>query len=96
MHTVATVSASDICDSSASVAITVTSNEPDNGLGDGDTAGDWAVIDNGNGTYSVQVRAERGGKGTGRIYTITATATDDSGNSSSASGQVKVPHSKGK
>ncbi len=96
MHTVATVSASDICDSSASVAITVTSNEPDNGLGDGDTAGDFAVIDNGDGTYSVQVRAERGGKGTGRIYTITATATDDSGNSSSASGQVKVPHSKGK
>ncbi|MDP2957058.1 MAG: PKD domain-containing protein [Longimicrobiales bacterium] len=96
MHTVATVSASDICDSSASVAITVTSNEPDNGLGDGDTAGDWAVIDNGDGTYSVQVRAERGGKGTGRVYTISVTATDDSTNSSSASGQVKVPHSKGK
>lgn len=96
MHTVATVSASDICDASASVAITVTSNEPDNGLGDGDTVGDWAIIDNGDGTYSVQVRAERGGTGTGRIYTITATATDDAGNASSSSGQVNVPYSKKK
>ena len=97
MHTVASgISASDVCDGSPSLAISVTSNEPENGLGDGDTAPDWAVIDNGGGTYDVQVRAERAGNGTGRVYTITVTATDDSGNSSTATGVVKVPHSKGK
>jgi hypothetical protein len=97
MVTVATgISASDAVDSSVAISISVTSNEPDNGLGDGDTTGDIAVIDNGNGTYDIQVRAERGGNGTGRVYTINVTATDDSGNSTTASGQVKVPHSKGK
>ena len=67
-----------------------TSNEAVNGLGDGNTASDWQVVDNANGTFDVWVRAERSGNGTGRVYTITATATDASGNSTSASAAVSV------
>lgn len=88
------VSASDACDSSPSLAVSVTSNEPVNDIGDGNTAPDWDVVSNSNGTYDVFVRAERSGTGTGRIYTITATSVDGSGNSSSSIATVTVPHDK--
>jgi hypothetical protein len=42
--------------------------------------------------YEFQLRAERAGKGDGRVYTITYTATDASGNSANASATVVVPH----
>lgn len=96
MVTVATVDAWDACDADAAIAVDVTSNEPINGLGDGNTDADWAVIDNGDGTYDIQVRAERAGGGDGRIYSISVSATDGSGNVTSASGTVSVPHDKGK
>jgi hypothetical protein len=93
MHLVASgVGASDACDSAAIVTVSVSSNEPMNGLGDGNTEPDWEIVDKGDGTFEVWVRAERAGTGTGRIYTITATATDSSGNSSSASAEVAVEH----
>jgi len=76
----------------------VKSNEPIDGLGDGDTAPDWAElqIDQGTGTITLQLRAERSGSNNGRVYTITITATDDSGNSSTADVEIIVPHDKGK
>ncbi len=40
----------------------------------------------------IQVRADRLGKGNGRIYTFTATASDLAGNTATASGQCVVPH----
>jgi hypothetical protein len=89
------IAASDIVDASVDIAIDVVSNEPDEGLGDGDTAGDIVVVDNGDGTWDIQLRAERSARGAGRIYTITVTATDASGNVTTASGQVKVPLSQG-
>ena len=96
MHVVATgISASDAC-GLASFDVTVTSNEPINGTGDGDTEPDWEVVDNGDGTFDVSVRAERAGGGNGRIYTITATATDGGGNTTSVSEEVTVAHDKGK
>ena len=70
--------------------LSVISNEPDNGLGDGDTAND--IVINSNGTLSL--RAERSGKGSGRIYTITYQATDASGNATTAIATVTVPHNK--
>ena len=79
-----------------SVAVSVSSDEPVNGTGDGDTAPDWSVTDNGDGTFDVELRAERAGKGDGRTYTITATATDLTGGSASSSVEVNVPHSKGR
>jgi hypothetical protein len=82
------VVASDDTDPAPSAHITtVTSSEPDNGLGDGDTAGDIAIT----GPLTLQLRAERAAKGAGRTYTITVLVTDASGNSSSATTTVLVP-----
>jgi uncharacterized repeat protein (TIGR01451 family) len=75
-----------------SCTLSVTSNEPVNGRGDGDTSPDWIVLDD----HHVLLRAERAGNGNGRIYTITITCTDSGGNSSSESVTVTVPHDRGR
>jgi hypothetical protein len=81
------------CKEGLSCKITsVSSNEPVNGLGDGDTAPDWAIT----GDLSVNLRAERSGTGSGRVYTITLTCTDVLGNSSTGTANVTVPHDRGK
>lgn len=41
---------------------------------------------------AVQLRAERAGNGTGRVYTITATAKDLAGNTATANATGKVTH----
>jgi hypothetical protein len=70
--------------------LTVASNQPINGLGDGDTAPDWQVID----SHHVLLRAERSGKDkNGRTYTITTTCTDAAGNVVTKTSTVFVPHS---
>jgi hypothetical protein len=87
----ATVSASDICDAAPDIKLTgITSDEPDNGLGDGDKPDDIQAAIN---TFvlTFKLRSERSGEYDGRVYTITYTATDDSGNSASASDTVVVP-----
>jgi hypothetical protein len=80
---------SDNCGTST-CTLSVTSNEPVNGNGDGNTSPDWEIIDN----HHVKLRAERSGNGNGRIYTITITCTDSSGGSSSQTVTVTVPKSK--
>lgn len=70
----------------------VTSNEPENGLGDGDTAPDWQIV----GDHTVLLRAERSGRGAGRIYTILIQGVDAAGNTVQGSVQVVVPRSRGK
>ena len=96
MHLVASgISASDKC-CDATLVVEVSSSELINGTGDGDTDPDWEVVDNGDGTFDVFVRAERAGKGSGRIYIITATATDCVGNETISIGTVNVSKSKGK
>ncbi|HET6671180.1 MAG TPA: HYR domain-containing protein [Pyrinomonadaceae bacterium] len=69
--------------------LTVSSNEPVDGLGDGDTSPDWLVLDD----HHVQLRAERAGKGNGRIYTITTTCTDASNNTTVKTSTVVIPRS---
>jgi hypothetical protein len=71
--------------------VSVVSSEPDNGLGDGDTAGDiqgWAT---GTNDRDGQLRAERAGGGPGRVYTLTYRATDQAGNTATATCTVTVP-----
>ena len=96
MHLCATVGGvSDVCDADPDVEIVVTSNEPINAKGDGNTDYDWEVVDNDDSTFDVYLRAERQGSNTGRIYTITVTVTDDSGNVTETSATVTVPHDQG-
>jgi len=75
-----------------SCTLSVTSNEPINGTGDGNTSPDWIILD----AHHVQLRAERAGTGNGRIYTSNITCTDSGGSSSSQSVAVSVPHDKGR
>jgi len=70
----------------------VSSNEPEDGLGDGDTTLDWEVTED----LTVNLRAERSGSGDGRIYTHTVECTDSSGNTTTATTEVTVPHDLGK
>jgi hypothetical protein len=77
----------DNCGTDACV-LSVSSNEPINGTGDGDMSPDWVIVD----THHVQLRAERAGNGTGRIYTIAITCSDSAGNSTVRTVIVTVPH----
>ncbi len=87
------VSASDVCSPAPVCKITsVSSNEPVNGTGDGDTAPDWQIT----GNLTVNLRAERAGNGSGRVYTLMVGCTDASGNSSTKTTAVTVPHDQGK
>jgi hypothetical protein len=45
--------------------------------------------------YTFFLKSDREGKGNGRIYSITYSVTDSSGNKSTATTQVKVPHDMG-
>ncbi len=87
-------SASDLCDASvnlSSVVIAqVTSDEPENSLGDGNTLNDMVIAAD---CKSVQLRSERKGNGDGRVYTITFKVTDSSGNSTTVTAKVTVPKS---
>src|SRR5262245_11084010 len=81
------VAAEDNCSIVSEKIVNVTSNEPRNDTGDGDTAIDWQIT----GDLSLLLRAERSGQGPGRIYTITVEATDQAGNKSAKSAIVTVP-----
>jgi hypothetical protein len=74
----------------------VTSNEPDNGLGDGDAAGDLQQWESGTPDTQGQLRAERAGNGTGRVYTLSYEGQDQAGNVAACSAIVSVPHSVGR
>ncbi|HJW92745.1 MAG TPA: hypothetical protein VJ901_03935, partial [Thermoanaerobaculia bacterium] len=67
-----TASATDNCSAPSCAVTSITSNEPTNGLGDGDQSPDWQIVD----ASHVRLRAERSGNGTGRVYTITVTCGD--------------------
>ncbi len=66
----------------------ITSNEPINGTGDGDTSPDWEFVDE----HHVRLRAESAGGSVGRIYTITVTCTDAAGNVTTKTVEVHVGH----
>jgi uncharacterized repeat protein (TIGR01451 family) len=66
----------------------ITSNQPVEGTGDGDTSPDWEFVDE----HHVRLRAESAGGSEGRIYTITVTCTDAAGNVSTKTVEVHVGH----
>jgi hypothetical protein len=70
--------------------ISVTSNESDNGVDDGNTVNDITGVGSG-ADYNFAVRAERCGSCTGRVYTVTYKVTDEAGNFSYATATVTVP-----
>ena len=86
--------ASDNCDASVnlgSVHISqVTSDEAENGNGDGNTFNDIVIAAD---CRSVQLRSERSGDGNGRVYTITFKVIDAAGNMATATAKVTVPES---
>jgi hypothetical protein len=73
-----------------SSTLAVSSNEPVAGTGGGDQFPDWVILDN----HHLQLRAERSGGGNDRVYTITITSTDASGNSAIEKTKVVVPDNK--
>jgi hypothetical protein len=85
--TVATVSAADVLSGLASFTVTGTSNEPQN-----PNDPDIIITGTGLGLRTVQLRADRLGTGTGRVYTITTTATDTAGNVVNVISTCVVPH----
>ncbi len=85
-HVAVSYAVSDVGDPSPSCAVSVTSDEPIVCLG-GLFFPDWQVLD----PHAVKLRAERCAFGDGRVYTVTITCTDASGNAASASTGVTVP-----
>lgn len=87
------VTIADTCSSLTSLEIaSCSSNQPDNGTGDGNTTGDCQISAD---RLSVCVRAERAGNGpTPRVYTIVGVARDDCGNASEPTpiATISVPH----
>lgn len=91
----ASVTVTDECDPNPTYVLTsITSNEPDDDLADGNTNADIQGAEFGTPDTEFQLRAERAGTRTSRVYTITYTGSDSSGNTSQAQVQVTVPHNK--
>ena len=70
-------SASDGCDDSAIVSVSVESSDAANARGDVTTP-DWVIVD----PHHIQLRAERAPGSAERVYTISVTARDAAGNES--------------
>ena len=93
VEVIVSVDATDICDAAPVCWILgVNSNEPINGPGDGNTEPDWEYTDE---PLLVLLRAESAGVGTGRVYTILVECMDASGNITSVTVEVIVPHDQG-
>lgn len=93
MHDVdVTIEASDLCSSEVTAWVyDVTSDEPINGVGDGNTEPDFMIV----GDTTVRLRAERAGPEDGRTYTIHVRVEDGSGNMTEGSIDIMVPHDMG-
>lgn len=74
-----------------SLNVTGASNEPSN-----PTDPDIVITQDGSGGFTVRLRADRLGSGRGRVYTLTATASDLLGNTATATASCTVPHDQGK
>jgi len=87
---VATVMAADSGSGVATFQVTGASNEPSDPKDP-----DIVITGSGSQPRIVQLRADRLGGGTGRVYTLTATATDQAGNTTTSTATCVVPHDQG-
>jgi len=87
MQRVAVVSAADASSGVASLQVTATSSEPSD-----PSDPDVVVTPDGSGGFVVELRAERRGSGSGRLYTLTATATDLADNVRTVTATCAVAH----
>jgi hypothetical protein len=90
----AQVTVADSCGPPAFELVSISSNEPDDGTGDGHTSEDIQDAAFGTADTSFYLRAERSGSGQGREYRVVYRVTDGSGNANVATAVVRVPHSK--
>jgi hypothetical protein len=90
---VGTVTVADALAGVAAGSLTVTgqSNEPNESINP-----TIVIQPDGSGGFVVQLQANRLASGGGRIYVVTATATDLAGNLASATSTCTVPHDQGK
>lgn len=79
------------------LSVLVTSNEPSKTDKDGNIIPDMVVlgIDQATGVITLQLRASRTGNGGDRLYYVTITATDESGNSTVSQVIIRAPHDMG-
>ncbi|MBT3415259.1 MAG: hypothetical protein HOI59_00395 [Nitrospina sp.] len=68
------------------VNISITSNQG--------SSADWNITQSG-GTWNTELRADRLGNDTERVYDISVSVTDDAGNVGTTTATVKVPHDQG-
>ena len=80
----------DNCDPAPVCSLSVASNEPEDGRGDGHSSADWLVVD----AHRLLLRAERSGIGSGRVYAVTISCADASGNVGRQTVVVTVPKSR--
>jgi len=84
------VAATDNCEASPVVNVTVYSNEPDQAPGDDDAS--FSPDARNIAPATLRVRAERTQAGKGRVYLIVGQGTDGAGNASTGCSVVVVPH----
>jgi glucuronoarabinoxylan endo-1,4-beta-xylanase len=72
--------------------LSISSNEPDEGLGEGDLPGDVQGAEFGTMDTQFSVRTERSAAGTGRVYSITYEVTDVAGNTTRQKVDITVSH----
>jgi hypothetical protein len=90
----ASVAVTDNCDKNPRLVLhSITSNESDEGLGDGDFPLDVQGASPGELDEDFRLRSERSGRGDGRVYTIRYEAMDRAGNRAVAEAEVVVPRS---
>lgn len=70
----------------ASCTLAAASDQPDDGIGDGDTEMDVVPVD----AHRIRLRAERAGRAGPRAYTVSVACIDAAANVSRASGVVRV------
>ncbi|MEO6462044.1 MAG: S8 family serine peptidase, partial [Candidatus Eisenbacteria bacterium] len=94
----ATVLVTDACDADAAASVrllSISSDEPDNGQGDGDQPDDIQDEVVGTADFDFRLRSEREGAGDGRTYTVCYEAEDGLGNVGTGCATLRVTNDQG-